>query len=42
MTDQDSFSEIIRKIYTADLDAMKQTLELIDEIARWCWETNRK
>ena len=33
VTDQDSFSEIIRKIYTADLDAMKQTLELIDETA---------
>ena len=31
VTDRDSFSEIIRKIYTADVDAMKQTLELIDE-----------
>ena len=31
VTDRDSFSEIIRKIYTADVDAMTQTLELIDE-----------
>ena len=31
VTDGDSFSEIIRKIYTADVDAMTQTLELIDE-----------
>ena len=31
VTDHDSFSEIIRKIYTADVDAMTQTLELIDE-----------
>ena len=27
----DSFSEIIRKLYTADVDAITQTLELIDE-----------
>ena len=31
VTDGDSFSEIIRKIYTADVDAITQTLELIDE-----------
>ncbi len=31
VTDQDSFSEIIRKIYAADADAMAQTLELIEE-----------
>lgn len=31
VTDSDSFSEIIRKIYTADVDAITQTLELIDE-----------
>ena len=27
----DSFSEVIRKLYTADVDAITQTLELIDE-----------
>ena len=31
LAEGDSFSEIIRKIYTADVDAMTQTLELIDE-----------
>ena len=31
VTDQDSFSEIIRKIYAADANAMAQTLELIEE-----------